>query len=152
MKLTDLVKPDYILPQVKATTKRALLSELSAFAALKTGVDQPFLFETLLEREQLGTTGIGGGVALPHGRLPKLDKIYGFLAKLNTPIAFESVDKQPVDLIFLLLSPEKAGADHLKALALMARFLKNPDAVQRIRGAETAEGIFAVLEECRDSE
>lgn len=152
MKLPDLVNIDTILPSVKATTKRALLSELSELAAKKTGIDKTFLFETLLEREQLGTTGIGKGVAIPHGRFPELNTPIGFFAKSEHPIAFESVDKDPVDLVFLLLTPEKAGADHLKALALISRFLKSDDMRTRLRACDTAESLYAVFEEFSDKE
>src|SRR3954471_13771739 len=117
MPLTDLVTPNAVIPALKINSKKQVLQELAACAALVSGQNERVIFETLLQRERLGSTGIGHGVAIPHGKLPKLDKLFGVFARLERPIDFESLDGQPVDLIFLLLAPEGAGADHLKALA-----------------------------------
>lgn len=150
MHLSDLISLDSIIPSIKVPSKRVLLSELSGHVAKKIKTDKAFIFEMLLEREQLGTTGLGKGAAIPHARLSKLPKMTGFFAKLKAPINFDSVDKQPVDLVFLLLTPENAGADHLKALALISRFLKNPDICAKLRACDTADSMYAVFKEFED--
>ena len=96
-------------------------------------------------REKLGSTGVGNGIAIPHGKLPKLEKLFGLFARLDRPIDFEALDGQPVDLIFLLLAPEAAGADHLKALARVARLLRDADVVRKLRDSRDAEALYAVL-------
>ena len=101
----------------------------------------------LTERERLGTTGVGQGIAIPHGRLADLEKIVGVFARLDTPIDYDAVDKQPVDLVFMLLAPEGAGADHLKALARVSRLLRNQAACEKLRAAKTAEALYAILTE-----
>src|SRR5215213_5924965 len=130
MTITDLVAPEAILPALKVNSKKQALQER---AARLTGQNERAVFEVLLQREKLGTTAVGYGVAIPHGKLPKLDKLFGLFARLERPIDFESMDGQPVDLIFLLLAPEGAGADHLKALARVARLLREPETVSRLR-------------------
>src|SRR6266702_230962 len=121
MPITDLVAPEAILPALKVNSKKQALQELAAKAAELTGQNERAVFEVLLQREKLGTTSVGYGVAILHGKLPKLEKIFGLFARLERAIDFEAMDGQPVDLIFLLLAPEGAGADHLKALARIAR-------------------------------
>ena len=98
-----------------------------------------------MQREKLGSTGVGNGIAIPHGKLPKLNKLFGLFARLDRPIDFEALDGQPVDLVFLLLAPEGAGADHLKALARVARLLREPDVVQKLRQSRDADALYAVL-------
>ena len=105
------------------------------------------IFETLLKREKLGSTGIGQGIAIPHGKLPSISRVYGLFARLATPVDFDSVDGQPVDLVFVLLAPEHAGADHLKALARISRLLRDSSVVAKLRGTEDAEGLYAILTE-----
>ena len=100
-----------------------------------------------MERERLGTTGVGNGIAIPHGKLPTLDRLYGLFARLERPVDFDSIDEQPVDLIFLLLAPETAGADHLKALARVSRLLRDKSACEKLRGTEEAEALYALLTE-----
>jgi PTS system nitrogen regulatory IIA component len=124
MTITDLVAPEAILPALKVNSKKQALQELAAKAAELTGQNERAIFEVLLQREKLGTTAVGYGVAIPHGKLPKLEKLFGLFARLERPIDFEAMDGQPVDLVFLLLAPEGAGADHLKALARIARFTR----------------------------
>jgi len=119
--------------------------ELAARAAALTGQSERLIVETLQQRERLGSTGIGQGVAIPHAKLPKLDKLTGIFARLDRAIEFDSLDSQPVDLIFLLLAPEGAGADHLKALARIARLLRDPEVVQKLRESREAEALYAVL-------
>ena len=115
MPLTDLVVPNAVIPALKVNSKKQAIAELAAKAAELTGQSEREILEILLQREKLGSTGVGNGVAIPHGKLPKLGKLFGLFARLDRPVDFESLDNQPVDLIFLLLAPEGAGADHLKA-------------------------------------
>ena len=145
MKISDLMPNDSILLSVKAKNKRNLLQELAEFAASVTKISDRTIFDTILERENLGSTGFGGGLALPHGRLAELDRVYVFCAKLSTPIDFESIDNKPVDVVFLLLSPESSGADHLTALAQVSRILKNNGLINKIREAQSTEEIHALL-------
>jgi len=147
MELEDLVSPKGVIAHLKVTSKKQALLELSERAAELTGVSDRAIYETLLERERLGSTGVGQGIAIPHGKLPQLDRLYGLFARLDTPIAFESVDDQPVDLMFLLLAPEGAGADHLKALARVSRLLRNQSIVEKLRATEDAAALFAILTE-----
>ena len=100
-----------------------------------------------MERERLGTTGVGNGIAIPHGKLANLDKLYGLFARLEKPIDFQSIDEQPVDLIFLLLAPESAGADHLKALARVSRLLRDQTVCEKLRGTDQSEALYALLTE-----
>ena len=145
MPITDLVAPEAILPALKVNSKKQALQELAARAAELTGQNERAVFEVLLQREKLGTTAVGYGVAIPHGKLPKLEKIFGLFARLDRPIDFEAMDGQPVDLVFLLLAPEGAGADHLKALARVARLLREPAVTHKLRASKDAESLYAVL-------
>ena len=147
MDLSDLISLEGINPSLKAKSKKHVLQQLSSAAAQITGVPERDIFDVLLQRERLGSTGVGGGVAIPHGKLNGLDKIIGLFAHLEQPINFEAVDSEPVDLVFLLLAPESAGADHLKALARISRFLRMPSAVENLRSARTDEMVYAVLTE-----
>jgi nitrogen PTS system EIIA component len=145
MPLTDLVTPNAIMPALKVNNKKQAIAELSARAAALTGQSERDILEILLQREKLGSTGVGNGVAIPHGKLPKLGKLFGLFAHLDRPVDFEALDNQPVDLVFLLLAPEGAGADHLKALARVARLLRDPDVVQKLRESRDAAALYAVL-------
>ncbi|MGE3993277.1 PTS IIA-like nitrogen regulatory protein PtsN [Pseudorhodoplanes sp.] len=145
MPLTDLVAPNAVIPALKANGKKQAIQEISARAAQVSGLNERTIFETLLQRERLGSTGIGQGIAIPHGKLANLDKLFGVFARLDRPIDFEALDGQPVDLIFLLLAPEGAGADHLKALARVARLLRDPDVARPLRESRDAEARYAVL-------
>jgi PTS system nitrogen regulatory IIA component len=145
MGLLDLLTPEAVVPHLRAAKKKAALHEIAAQAARLTGLAERTIFETLLQRERLGSTGIGEGIAIPHGKLPGLSRMFGLMARLDKPIEFESLDGQPVDLLFLLLAPEGAGADHLKALASVARALREPGAPDRIRKARDADALYAVL-------
>lgn len=147
MEITDLLVPEAVLPSLKAQGKKQLLQELAERAALLTGQPERRIFETLIERERLGSTGMGQGIAIPHGRIPGLTKIVGMFARLETPIAYDAVDDQPVDLIFLLLAPEGAGADHLKALARVSRLLRNQQTCEKLRAASKAEVLYSLLTE-----
>jgi len=130
---------------VKASGKKALLAELAAKAAQLYKLDERRLFDRLLERERLGSTGIGGGIAIPHGRMPSLAKPVGLFARLAHPVDFDSIDERPVDTVFLLLAPEGAGADHLKALARVSRLLRDRGLVEKLRATESADALYALL-------
>ncbi len=146
MKITDILAPDAVVHHVKAKSKKQLLTALAALAAEKTGLEETAVLDALIERERLGTTGIGCGVALPHTRLAKLDKIFcGFVT--SEPVDFDSVDGKPVDLAFVLLVPEEAGADHLKALARLSRLLRNEDTVLALRKATSAKALYEIVVE-----
>jgi nitrogen PTS system EIIA component len=145
MPLTDLVTPNAIIPALKVNGKKQAIQELSGRAARLTGQNERLIFETLMQREKLGSTGVGNGIAIPHGKLAKLEKLVGLFARLERAIDFEALDGQPVDLIFLLLAPETAGADHLKALARVARLLRESDVVTKLRQSRDADAIYAVL-------
>jgi PTS system nitrogen regulatory IIA component len=145
MPLTDLVALNAILPNLKVNGKKQALQEIAGKAAELTGQSDRAILENLLQREKLGSTGVGNGVAIPHGKLPKLDHVFGLFARLDRPIDFDALDGQQVDLIFLLLAPEGAGADHLKALARVARLLRDPDIARKLRDATDANAIYSVL-------
>lgn len=145
MEITDLVTPATVVASLKATSKKQALQELARRAAELTGEQERAIFDVLLERERLGTTGVGDGVAIPHGKLPNLRKLVGIFARLERPIDFEAIDEQPVDLIFLLLAPGTAGADHLKALARVSRLLRDRQTREKLRGSETREALYALL-------
>lgn len=145
MPLNDIVAMNAVIPALKVNSKKQALQEIAARAAELSGLSERTIFETLLQREKLGSTGIGHGIAIPHGKLPKLERLFGLFARLDRPIDFESLDGQPVDLVFLLLAPEGAGADHLKALARVARLLRDPDTANKLRDSRDADAIYAVL-------
>ncbi len=151
MEINDLISLEGIVANLRATSKKQALQDLARRAADVTGEPERAVFEVLIERERLGTTGVGNGIAIPHGKLPGLDKLYGLFARLDTPIEFDAIDEQPVDLICLLLAPESAGADHLKALARVSRLLRDRSICEKLRGSDTAEAIFALLTESATS-
>jgi len=145
MTLTDLIAPHAVVPALKVNNKKQAIQELAVRASELTGQNERAILEILLQREKLGSTGVGNGVAIPHGKLPKLGRLFGLFARLERPIDFEALDGQPVDLIFLLLAPETAGADHLKALARVARLLRDPNIARRLRDSRDADALYAVL-------
>ena len=145
MLLTDLVAPNAIMPALKANNKKQALQEIAAKAAELCGQTERTILEVLQQREKLGSTGVGHCIAIPHGKLPKLEKLFGLFARLDRPIDFEALDGQPIDLVFLLLAPEAAGADHLKALARVARLLRDADVARKLRNSRDAEALYAVL-------
>jgi nitrogen PTS system EIIA component len=147
MDLSDVITPEAILPSLKANSKKQVLQAIAEKAAAMTGVEERDIFDTLNKREKLGSTGVGGGIAIPHGKLAKLDQIFGMFARLPKPIDFEALDETPVDLIFLLLAPESAGADHLKALARVARLFREPGIAGKLRASSDASALYAVLTE-----
>jgi PTS system nitrogen regulatory IIA component len=146
VEIADLLTgPDAVLACVKASGKKALLAELAGKAATLFKLDERRLFDRLLERERLGSTGIGGGIAIPHGRMAALSKPMGLFARLGHPVDFDSIDERPVDTVFLLLAPEGAGADHLKALARVSRLLRDRALVEKLRATESADALYALL-------
>jgi PTS system nitrogen regulatory IIA component len=146
VEIADLLPgPNAVLACVKAPGKKALLGDLAHRAALLHGIDERRVFELLLERERLGSTGIGGGIAIPHGRLAGLDRPRGLFARLGQPVDFDAIDERPVDLVFLLMAPEGAGADHLKALARVSRLLRDRSLVEKLRATEKADALYALL-------
>jgi len=145
MKISDIIDARAVLPQLKSASKKQVLQDVSQHLASLVAIDQRIIFETLFTREKLGSTGLGQGIAIPHGRIAGLDHVVGLFAKLANPIVYDSVDGAPVDLIFALLSPEHAGADHLTALAKVSRLLRQPSSLSRLRATNTAEGLYAVL-------
>jgi nitrogen PTS system EIIA component len=147
MDLSDLISAEAILPSLKANSKKQAIQAIAEKAAELTGLEEREIFETLMQREKLGSTGVGGGIAIPHGKPQKLTRIFGLLARLARPIDFEALDDQPVDLIFLLLAPEGAGADHLKALARIARHLREPGIAAKLRASTDKTALYAVLTE-----
>ena len=147
MEISDLMTVEAVEANLRVTSKKQALQELSKRAAEITGEPERVIFDVLMERERLGTTGVGNGIAIPHGKLQGLSRLYGLFARLETPIDFQSIDDQPVDLLFVLLAPEKAGADHLKALARVSRLLRNEAACEKLRGTENNEALYLLLTE-----
>lgn len=145
MSLTDLLSAEAVLPNLKAANKKQVLQELSERAARVSGLPEREIFDALLQRERLGSTGVGGGVAIPHGKLTRAARIFGVFARLDRPIDFEALDGAPVDLVFMLVAPESSGADHLKALARIARVLRDPAQVATLRAARDADGLYSVI-------
>lgn len=147
MALADLLQQDAIIPALKVNSKKQLLQELASRASKLTGVAEREIFDVILQRERLGSTGVGHGVAIPHGKLNSISSISGVFARLETPVDFEALDDEPVDLVFLLLAPEGAGADHLKALSRIARVLRDQELVAKLRQTDSTSAIYAFLNE-----
>jgi PTS system nitrogen regulatory IIA component len=147
MEIADILTPQSIVPKLSATSKKQVLQELAKRAATVTGLKDRFIFDALLQRERLGTTGVGHGIAIPHGKLEGIDKLFGLFARLEKPVDFDAIDEQPVDLLFLLLAPEIAGADHLKALARVSRLLRNRTICDKIRGSNDGDALYALITE-----
>lgn len=145
MKLGELISRETVLPCLKVSSKKQAIQQISAHAARITGLSAVDIFDTLLLREKLGSTGIGAGIAIPHGKMAKLDRILGLFVRLENPVEFDAVDGDPVDLVFVLLAPESAGADHLKALARIARFLRSENVSNKLRDMRDGDGLFSVL-------
>lgn len=145
MTVASLIVPEAVVAGIKGNGKKQVLQELAAEAARVSGLPERAVFETLLQRERLGTTAIGQGIAIPHGRIAGLDKLVGLFARLARPIDFEALDGEPVDLVFVLLAPEDAGADHLQALAKIARLFRTPNMAQKLRQTEDPAALYAIL-------
>ncbi|TKD51918.1 PTS sugar transporter subunit IIA [Sphingomonas baiyangensis] len=151
--LSDLLAPEAVLSGVAAGSKKALFAQLGAAADDRLGIDGDLVVERLADRERLGSTGFGGGIAIPHGRLAGLDRVRGLFARLARPVDFRAVDALPVDLVFMLLSPIDAGAEHLKALARISRRLRDHGFAEKLRGAGSTDALYALLTgvEARDA-
>jgi nitrogen PTS system EIIA component len=145
MDISDLLTPDSVIASLRATSKKQTLQELARRAAHIVDLHERRVFDVLVERERLGSTGVGMGIAIPHGKLFELHRLHGVFARLEKPVEFAAVDDRPVDLIFLLLAPESAGADHLKALARVSRLLRNGAICEKLRGTDSADGLYALL-------
>ncbi|MDE0780396.1 MAG: PTS IIA-like nitrogen regulatory protein PtsN [Alphaproteobacteria bacterium] len=145
MDIEEILQRDAVIANLRATSKKQLLQELSKAAASAFDVDSRLVFDILLERERLGSTGVGSGLAIPHGKLLKLKGLHGMFARLEKPVEFDAIDDQPVDLVFLLLAPEGAGADHLKALARVSRILRDRSFCEKLRGSDNPDAIYALL-------
>jgi nitrogen PTS system EIIA component len=143
--IADFLSPDRVVLDLKPQSKRQVLKALAGRAAEATGLDPQRLCAVLTERERLGTTGVGGGIAIPHAKLPELDHLVGLFARLDEPVDFDAVDDQPVDLIFVLLAPDTAGAEHLKALARVARLLREEPTRLRLRRQQDTQGVYDLL-------
>jgi PTS system nitrogen regulatory IIA component len=145
MKISDLLSPTDVMIDIRASNKRLLLQEFAAKAADSLGLGVDRIAPYLLKREELGSTGIGRGVAIPHARLPDLQRPYGVLAKLKQGIEFDAIDGQPVDIVFVLLLPAAAENEALGALALVARTLRSSENLARLRGAKTASELYSAI-------
>jgi PTS system nitrogen regulatory IIA component len=151
--ISDLLMPEAVVAGMSATTKKALFQQLGAAASKAYGLDGADVAARLAEREKLGSTGFGGGIAIPHGKLEGLKRVCGIFARLTKPVDFAAVDDMPVDLVFMLLSPTDAGAEHLKALACVSRKLRDRGFAAKLRGAGSQDAVFALLTgvEARDA-
>ncbi len=147
MEIADLLSPDAVLAHLKAANKKQVLQEMAQKAGQLTRLPERRILETLMEREKLGSTGMGQGIAIPHGRIAGVQKMTGLFAQLDHPVDFDAMDDQPVDLVFMLLAPEDAGADHLKALARVSRLLRNQAVCEKLRAAPQTATLYALLTE-----
>jgi len=145
MKISDLLVPTDVMIEFRASNKRMLLEEFAARAASSLGLPAGRVVSYLLKREDLGSTGIGRGVAIPHARLPDVQRPYGLLAKLKQGVEFDAIDGQAVDLVFVLLLPAMAEQEALAALALVARTLRSPETLARLRAAKDAAGLYSAI-------
>lgn len=143
--ISEILTVDSVDAAMTASNKKGLFQQLAIAAGRKTGLEPKAIAAVLNAREKIGSTGFGGGVALPHGKMEGLDKVFGYFVRLSTPVAYQSVDELPVDLVFLILSPPDAGADHLKALAGVSRALRDRNTAAKLRGARSRDAIFALL-------
>lgn len=143
--LSDILSADAVEAALPVTSRKSLFQQLGAAGARLTGMGQRHIVAAISERERMGSTGFGGGIAIPHGKLAGLDRIVGYFARLSTPLQYQAIDLMPVDLVFLLLSPPDAGADHLKALARVSRALRDKQLLAKLRGARSSDALYAVL-------
>ena len=151
--LSGILTSKAVDASLSATSKKALFQQLAAAAARQTGVAAKDIAASLNAREKIGSTGFGAGCAIPHGKVAGLESVFGFFARMSSPIDFGAVDGLPVDLVFLILSPPDAGADHLKALASVSRTFRDRAVVAKLRGARSKDALYALLagEESRDA-
>jgi PTS system nitrogen regulatory IIA component len=147
MELSEILSPRAVIGSLRSGSKKRLLQDLAAAIAGPSGLAEGDVFNAILEREQLGPTGMGGGVAIPHARIEGIGRVAGLFAHLARPVDYESVDGQPVDLVFLLLAPPGAGSEHLKALAKVARVLRSPATCAKLRSTADPAALYAILTE-----
>jgi PTS system nitrogen regulatory IIA component len=148
MELSDIIGSHAVLAGLKVGSKKRLLQEMASFAAQHdSAVSAGECLDVLQQREALGPTGMGGGVAIPHARLPGLDRVVGYFARLIKPVDFDAVDGLPVDLVFMLLAPQEAGAEHLRALARVSRTLRDPNICEKLRSTADVSALYAILTE-----
>jgi PTS system nitrogen regulatory IIA component len=147
MEIIDFLAPEAVLSSLRTHSKKQLIHDLAARASQLTGLPAGRIFAALIERERLGSTGMGQGIAIPHGRVGGVSRIVGIFARLESPVSYDAIDEQPVDLVFLLLAPVEAGADHLKALARVSRLLRNQAVCEKLRAAKKPEVLFSLLTE-----
>jgi PTS system nitrogen regulatory IIA component len=147
MELTKILAPGAIRLVGHLTSKKRLFHELGELAGSAYGLCPSTVFDGLQERESLGPTGVGHGVALPHARIDGLDRICGLFLRLEKPLPYDSVDRQPVDLVFALLAPQQAGVDHLKSLALVSRTMRDTGVCTKLRANDNASTLYAILTE-----
>lgn len=145
MALNDLLSADAIIPVLRGNTKKAVLQEMCERAGSVSGLPSRAIYDAVLQRERLGSTGVGRGVAIPHGKLTDCTRIFGVFARLDRPIDFDALDGEPVDLAFLLVAPESAGADHLKALARIARLFREAPVTGKLRTVRDTSSLFSIL-------
>ena len=151
MEIVDLITPESVVANFRVANKKQALQELAKRAAIVTGQPERLIFDVLSERERLGTTRVGMGIAIPHGKLSGIERMTGVFARLEKPIDFEAIDDQPVDLMFALLAPAEAGAEHLRALALVSRLLRDPGICQKLRGTDSTDALYALLTDRSES-
>ncbi len=152
MDLSDILQAADVLPALQAGSKRQVLQALAAHAAEMTGLDERTIFDVLMQRERLGSTALGNGIAIPHGRFRGLERVTGIFARLASPVDFEATDHRPVDIVFMLMAPESAGADHLKALARISRVLRDKALVEKLRATRDPAAIYALLTSAESSQ
>ena len=145
MELSDILVPDAVRASVNVQSKKRLLQEVAEFAAATFQLPEELVLKSLQERESLGPTGVGHGVAIPHARIPGLKSVVGLFVRLDQPVDFDSMDRKPVDLVFVLLAPKSAGAEHLKALARVSRTLRDETVCSKLRSTNDAQALFAIL-------
>ena len=143
--VSDLVNAERVLLDIKVNSKRELFQDLAEAVERATGIEEGFVLAALIQREKLGTTGIGDGIAVPHARLAELRGIKGFFARLATPVDYDSLDDEPVDLVFLIIAPEAGNAEQLKALARIARLMRDPNVAARLRAEPTPAQVLGIL-------
>src|SRR4051795_3537063 len=151
MEIEDLLSPRAVIPQLRAGNKKQVLLKIARRAATAAGVPERRIYDVLAEGERLASTGLGRGLAVPHGKVPELDRLYGVFARLERPISFDAFDRRPVDLVFALLAPADAGAEHLRALARVSRLLRDDAICQKLRGADNPDALYALLTDPSES-
>ncbi len=152
MQLAEILKQSAVKVLGGCTSKKRLFHDLAALAENSYGTPASRVIEALIERETLGPTGVGHGIALPHARLPNLSQMRGIFLRLEKPLPFESVDRQPVDLVFALLAPEEAGVEHLRALALVSRTMRNTDLCAKLRANADPATLYTILTDLQASQ